>query len=317
MSKYSFNIKKGNYQIEMISTDILFAQRQVDKLFEKLFKVKGKMRVVLPPIEPETNKKQETAAEEPKEEIIDKEPLESAKIAEAIKTLEDLPIQEELFFEEAESEVIISDTKEETADSAEKYLEELITNQDELEISENIEISEDIEFVEDIEEETELPEETIRPKDLVSEEDKEIALILEEKIKKSLPPRETPVIEIEEPEEEIVSYRREPLPIEPEEEETIINLETFQDIVKYKRPKTKLDYLMWAAYFLQNKEDIYKFSLKQINSKVMPFLGALIDHSVLHEAVSKGFIEVLPDYKGTAEVTEYKLTSEGEDYLLS
>ncbi len=53
MPYYSFNIKKGKYYVEMKSDDIYFAIRQVDRLFEKLLKTQGRMRVVLPEIEPE------------------------------------------------------------------------------------------------------------------------------------------------------------------------------------------------------------------------------------------------------------------------
>ena len=95
------------------------------------------------------------------------------------------------------------------------------------------------------------------------------------------------------------------------------DFETMEELIAIKKPQSKLDYLLLTAYYLQTKEDLFKYSLKQLNSKSMPFLGSLIDHSVIHNAVAHDFIEVVPDYNGTAEVTEYRLTPVGEDYLLS
>ena len=91
---------------------------------------------------------------------------------------------------------------------------------------------------------------------------------------------------------------------------------TSKKLTIFKNPESKLDYILLTAYYLQNKENLYKYSLKQINSKTMPFLGSLIDHYIIHDAVASGFIEVVPDYNGTADVTEYRLTEEGENYLL-
>ena len=63
MPYYSFYVKKGKYQVEMTSDDIYFAKRQVDKLFEKLVKKQGKLRVVLPPIDPEKIKNEQKELE--------------------------------------------------------------------------------------------------------------------------------------------------------------------------------------------------------------------------------------------------------------
>ena len=141
------------------------------------------------------------------------------------------------------------------------------------------------------------------------EEDEEIAKILEEKIKKSLPLSEDKVISVEDD----VIY---PEFMEDNEEEQQ-DFDTLGELIELKKPESKLDYLLLTAYYLQTKEDLFKYSLKQLNSKSMPFLGSLIDHSVIHNAVAHDFIEVVPDYNGTADVTEYRLTPVGENYILS
>ncbi len=312
MPKYSFIIKKRNYQIEMTSDDGSFAGRQLDKLFSKLFNMEGKVRVVLPPIEPEKAKK-EITVEPIKQDIIEKEPAE-----EVIQTKEVLKAEEKQTVKPVEEPV---KTVEPASAVEEKPVQ--VKKEPPIKLPEEDVIIPEKQKSGFISPEIKEPEVIIKPIDVVSEEDEEIAKILEEKIKKSLPFKEMPVIEIEEPEEEEIStYKKQPIPVETIktealEDEVIMEFNSFQDLVKYKRPQTKLEYLLWAAYYLQNKEDIYKFSLKQVNSKIMPFLGTLIDHSVIHEAVSNNFVEVVPDYNGTADVTEYKLTLEGENYLFN
>ena len=90
-----------------------------------------------------------------------------------------------------------------------------------------------------------------------------------------------------------------------------------EDLIYLKRPQTKLDYLLLTSYYLQESEDLDKYSLKQINAFVLPHTKDPIDHSVIHEAVAHEYLEVVPDYLGTADITEYKLTSEGQDYILN
>jgi len=144
------------------------------------------------------------------------------------------------------------------------------------------------------------------------EEDEEITKILEEKIKKSLLRPENQVISVEETQQEVIYSE-----FDEENEEVIQDFETLEELISLKKPESKLDYLLLTAYYLQTKEHLFKYSLKQLNSKSMPFLGSLIDHSVIHNAVAHDFIEVVPDYNGTAEVTEYRLTPVGENYILS
>ena len=163
--------------------------------------------------------------------------------------------------------------------------------------------------------EIEEPEvQTIKPNNVTSSQDEELAKLLEEKIKKSLPKSENKVIYADE--QEITSVNI----IEPDlnyEEELTQGFESLGELIAIKKPQTKLDYLLLTAYYLQTIENLFKYSLKQLNSKAMPFLGSLIDHSIIHNAVAHDFIEVVPDYNGTSEVTEYRLTPVGENYLIN
>lgn len=90
-----------------------------------------------------------------------------------------------------------------------------------------------------------------------------------------------------------------------------------EDLIYLKKPQTKLDYLLLTSYYMQENEDLDKYSLKQINSYALPHTKEPIDHSVIHEAVAHEYLEVVPDYLGTTDITEYKLTNEGRDYILN
>lgn len=300
----------------MQSDDASFASRQVDRLFEQLLQMHGKIRVVLPDVEPV--KKQEPI----------KIP-ESVRLAEEIKKESYVNAQiteekESLKVVETEKIAKIPDLEIKDTEATPSLDERLPDFNLEREVKENEPVSlkkKKSGFVSRVSFE---PEIQIKPVDVVSKEDEELVKIIDEKIKKSLPEEETPFYEIEEPEEEFIipeiALIGEEIGFEEQENEVIVEQNTykdFKDLVAAKKPIAKIDYLILAAYYLQSSEDIYKFSLKQINTKVMPFLGSLIDHSVVHEAISKDYIEVVPDYNGTAEVTEYKLTIEGENYILS
>lgn len=293
MSYYTFNMKKGKYRIEMVSDDVYFAGRQVDKLFADLLKTKGKMRVVLPPLPAE------------------KEPVKPEKPEKEITEIEETPS----FSEESKG----------AASAKEKEVEEKIEKKEppEKKAFNFKDIIRDNFTPPDSEEES---EEELEEEEMPEDDDKNITKILEEKIIKNLPPAETETVFAYDPdEEELEEVSKEDyaefLREEPEEDvSTIIKnglFNSLEELISLKTPESKLDYLLVAAYYLQTKESLFKYSLKQLNSKIMPFLGALIDHSVIHNAVAHDFIEVVPDYNGVADVTEYRLTEEGENYLFN
>lgn len=93
--------------------------------------------------------------------------------------------------------------------------------------------------------------------------------------------------------------------------------ERFLEIISSKNPQNKFEKFMITAYYLSEFEKEERFSLKQINAKMMQNLSELIDHTVLQEAFDKGLVEIVPDLTGSAEVCEYKLTGAGEEYFIS
>ncbi len=89
----------------------------------------------------------------------------------------------------------------------------------------------------------------------------------------------------------------------------------FLNLVNSKNTSDKFHYLIITAYYLAEFEKLQRFSLKQINSKMMQNLSEVIDHATLQEAINQGFIEVVPDLTGISDVAEYKLTLSGEEFF--
>lgn len=89
----------------------------------------------------------------------------------------------------------------------------------------------------------------------------------------------------------------------------------FLNLVNSKNTTDKFHYLIITAYYLSEFEKLERFSLKQINAKLMQNLSAVIDHVTLQEAINQNFIELIPDLTGVSEVGEYRLTPKGEDFF--
>jgi hypothetical protein len=92
---------------------------------------------------------------------------------------------------------------------------------------------------------------------------------------------------------------------------------TIAELIDLKNPQTPLDYLIITAYYLKECDLLDRYSLKQINSKIIKFIEKPLNHAIIQEAVSNDFLEVVPDYTGMANVTEYIITSEGINYLIN
>lgn len=90
---------------------------------------------------------------------------------------------------------------------------------------------------------------------------------------------------------------------------------TFLEFVNSKKTQNKLHYFIIAAYYLSEYEKEDRFTLKQVNSKLMQNLSEVIDHSVLQDSIRQELIEVVPDYTGLSEVCEYTLTPRGEEFF--
>lgn len=91
--------------------------------------------------------------------------------------------------------------------------------------------------------------------------------------------------------------------------------QVYLNLIKSKNTTDKFHYLIITAYYLLEFEKMERFSLKQVNAKLMQNLSEVIDHLTLQEAINQNLIELVPDFTGTSEVGEYRLTPAGEDFF--
>lgn len=91
--------------------------------------------------------------------------------------------------------------------------------------------------------------------------------------------------------------------------------ELFLGLIASKNTTDKFHYLIITAHYLLGVENMDRFSLKQINAKLMQNLSEIVDHSVLQSAIDQQFVEVVPDLTGMAEISEYRLTEKGEEFF--
>ena len=90
----------------------------------------------------------------------------------------------------------------------------------------------------------------------------------------------------------------------------------FINFISTKTIDKKIDYLLMTAYYFTQYEQKPRFTLKQLNAKLMQNIAVIIDHSVLQEAINRDYIECLPDLTGLIGASEYRLTAYGEKVLL-
>ena len=90
----------------------------------------------------------------------------------------------------------------------------------------------------------------------------------------------------------------------------------FLNYISTRRVERKIDYLLLTAYYFTQYEQKPRFTLKQLNAKLMQNIAVIIDHSVLQEAINRDYIECLPDLTGLVGASEYRLTAYGEKVLL-
>ena len=90
----------------------------------------------------------------------------------------------------------------------------------------------------------------------------------------------------------------------------------FLNYISTRKIERKIDYLLLTAYYFTQYEQKPRFTLKQLNAKLMQNIAVIIDHSVLQEAINRDYIECLPDLTGLIGASEYRLTAYGEKVLL-
>ena len=90
----------------------------------------------------------------------------------------------------------------------------------------------------------------------------------------------------------------------------------FLNYLSGKKVTRKIDYLLLTAYYFTQYEQKPRFTLKQLNAKLMQNVAIILDHSVIQEAINRDYLECLPDLTGVVGASEYRLTAYGEKTLL-
>ena len=93
-------------------------------------------------------------------------------------------------------------------------------------------------------------------------------------------------------------------------------LSDFEGYLASYKPQNDTDRLIVAAKYILNIENQERFSIKQINAKLVPATGKPVDHSMIEEAIMQNLVRIVPDLTGTSEFTEYTLTEDGEGYFV-
>ena len=90
----------------------------------------------------------------------------------------------------------------------------------------------------------------------------------------------------------------------------------FLNYISGRKIEKKIDYLLMTAYYFTQFEQKPRFTLKQLNAKLMQNIAIILDHSVIQEAINREYLECLPDLTGVVGASEYRLTAYGEKTLL-
>lgn len=317
MPYYIFTFKKDDIELELHASNHRFVAYQVEKWLEEVagISVSEQPKQVAPAVAVEPEKKEESVKvveqvpvkEEPKVKKSPVKPVEeiAAPVEEVSPLTAEEPLEPAVIFEPPAAEV--QESEEAIEEVFEEITENVVEPEPEIELPQpKVEITEPV--VLNVTE-----EEPVQPS-MLDEQEVEPAptqfeLENEDKFQKILKEKFSSLNLGDK-----LGKSKDVVENAVKKEE---GFKSFDDLIKVKKPKSMLDYLIATSYFLKNHDLLDRYSLKQINAKAVLYTKKPIDHSVIQDAVSKNFIEVVPDYTGMADVTEYVITAEGEVYLNS
>lgn len=87
------------------------------------------------------------------------------------------------------------------------------------------------------------------------------------------------------------------------------------DLCEQANAGSSEDYLLLASYYLNQMEYQESFSLKRINSNLVKSGLTPVNHSILESVLSQGYLSMVPDLTGLADVSEYSITPAGLDKI--
>lgn len=93
------------------------------------------------------------------------------------------------------------------------------------------------------------------------------------------------------------------------------NTSKYAELLSLDNLNSKLDCLVACAYYLIERENFERFTLKQINTLSKPLLEEAIGHETIKDALERHLIKIIPDYTGIATTLEYTITEKGVRYF--
>lgn len=120
--------------------------------------------------------------------------------------------------------------------------------------------------------------------------------------------------------EEEIKEEEQPNPVEQIKQEIKEKQElqpvTYEAFIQPLPLKTPIDLLLSTAYYMEHHKSSSKFTTKDISNLTLSYFKKPMSPNIILATVNKGYIEVVPDFTGTAESNEYALTDLGRAYLL-
>ncbi|MEB3245134.1 MAG: hypothetical protein VKJ06_04015 [Vampirovibrionales bacterium] len=103
----------------------------------------------------------------------------------------------------------------------------------------------------------------------------------------------------------------------PQPEQRVSDLryiDSLMDLVEQAKPQTMEESLMLTTYYLTFFDAMSVFNLKHINNLLVKSGYGPVNHSAIETAIDRGYLAVVPDLNGTAEMTEYTLSDAGKTF---
>lgn len=98
--------------------------------------------------------------------------------------------------------------------------------------------------------------------------------------------------------------------------EKVDMISDFEGYLHSYNPQNSIDNLVVTALYILNIENKERFTIKQLNAKLVPLTGKPVDPFCNRRCNEQNLIRIVPDLTGTSEYTEYTLTDEGEGYFV-
>lgn len=319
MSRYAFTFKKDDMFVEFVTSDKDLVERQfqiwvsdaddyVNGRLKKNYNIASQFKA-------ESFAKPDPA--QPAEEELKIEPSVAGPEQVAAPTIE-----QEINVEEASNavqetvqEIQTAQVQEESMPQVEPQVEQIqespvtaVPAQEEIVSANEAEVTDFVQF--EINKESEIQEQTIEPQVQPAEPevfDQASTLLKTINTIQNPPQEEAPTVNFE----AVLDKSIENPTFEPARAKDPV----FLNLLQSKKTDDKFNFLIITAYYLSEFEKMERFSLKQINAKLMQNVSVVIEHPILQDAINKNLLEVIPDLTGVAEVAEYRLTRAGEEFF--